>query len=261
MPLSAADATKRRTKSAPTGREPTRKRPRSASASGVFVRASQRADPLPRALDAALDRGLEAAAARDLEVGEARRVEDLGESQLLGGRHHAGERLLSEQPDGRVDERPACGDGKPIARSAKRARAGAPARALLHSLRLVLVGTAAAARAPRDGDRPEAERREDARINLGDTLVVTLPRERRDVVQLEARQRSRARCYARTRAATSQRRSHRWRRAPPGIAVVRLQGDQGRHGRRLKINYTKTRQPRLPRRSFDHDLVVAPEDG
>ena len=35
---SAADSTKRLTKSGPTGREPTRKRPRSASASGVFVR-------------------------------------------------------------------------------------------------------------------------------------------------------------------------------------------------------------------------------
>ena len=40
MPLSAAEATKRRTNSTPSGREPTRKRPRSASASGVFVRAS-----------------------------------------------------------------------------------------------------------------------------------------------------------------------------------------------------------------------------
>ena len=39
MPLSAALATKRRAKSPPTGREPTRKRPRSASASGVLVRA------------------------------------------------------------------------------------------------------------------------------------------------------------------------------------------------------------------------------
>ena len=38
MPFSAADAMKRRTKSAPTGREPTRKRPRSASPSGVVVR-------------------------------------------------------------------------------------------------------------------------------------------------------------------------------------------------------------------------------
>src|ERR671928_157671 len=39
IPLSAAEATKRCAKSAPTGREPTRKRPRSAIASGVFVRA------------------------------------------------------------------------------------------------------------------------------------------------------------------------------------------------------------------------------
>ncbi len=40
MPLSAAEETKRRTKSPPTGLEPTRKRPRSAIASGVDVRAS-----------------------------------------------------------------------------------------------------------------------------------------------------------------------------------------------------------------------------
>ena len=39
MPFSAAEATKRRTKSAPTGRAPTRKRPRSARPSGVEVRA------------------------------------------------------------------------------------------------------------------------------------------------------------------------------------------------------------------------------
>ncbi len=38
IPLSAAEATKRRTKSPPTGREPTRKRPRRAIASGVLVR-------------------------------------------------------------------------------------------------------------------------------------------------------------------------------------------------------------------------------
>src|ERR671914_88922 len=38
-PFSAAEATKRRMKSAPTGREPTRKRPRSARPSGVVVRA------------------------------------------------------------------------------------------------------------------------------------------------------------------------------------------------------------------------------
>ena len=39
MPFSAAEAMKRRMKSSSTGREPTRKRPRSASPSGVFVRA------------------------------------------------------------------------------------------------------------------------------------------------------------------------------------------------------------------------------
>src|SRR5581483_9497631 len=39
MPLAAALATNRRAKSPPTGRDPTRKRPRSASASGVVVRA------------------------------------------------------------------------------------------------------------------------------------------------------------------------------------------------------------------------------
>ena len=40
MPFSAAHATKRRTMSGETGFEPTRKRPRSASPSGVVVRAS-----------------------------------------------------------------------------------------------------------------------------------------------------------------------------------------------------------------------------
>src|SRR5438552_17185133 len=39
MPLWAALATNRRAKSPPTGREPTRKRPRTASARGVLVRA------------------------------------------------------------------------------------------------------------------------------------------------------------------------------------------------------------------------------
>ena len=104
MPFSAAEETKRRTKSAPTGREPTRKRPRSASPSGVFVRALQRADPLPRALDAAPHGRVEDAAARDLEAGEAGAVEHLGEPQQVGGRHPPGERLLREQADGRVDE-------------------------------------------------------------------------------------------------------------------------------------------------------------
>ena len=63
------------------------------------------ADPLPRALDAALDGGVEAAAARDLEVREAGPVEDLGEPELLGSGNPPGERLLPEQANGRVGER------------------------------------------------------------------------------------------------------------------------------------------------------------
>ena len=43
----------------------------------------QRADPLPRALDAAPDGGVEDAAARDLEVREAGAVEDLGEPEQI----------------------------------------------------------------------------------------------------------------------------------------------------------------------------------
>ena len=93
------------TKSPPTGREPTRKRPRSASASGVFVRALSariRSHGLSTPRLTAVSKH---AAARDLEVGEAGAVEDLGEAQLLRGRHHARERLLAEQAEGRVDER------------------------------------------------------------------------------------------------------------------------------------------------------------
>ena len=66
---------------------------------------AKRADPLPGALDPALHGGVEAATAGDLEVREACRVEELGETQLRRGRHDAGEGLLPEQPDGRVDER------------------------------------------------------------------------------------------------------------------------------------------------------------
>src|SRR5581483_5961070 len=53
----------------------------------------ERADPLPRALDAALDGRVEAAAARDLEIREARLVEDLGEPELLSRGHPARKRL------------------------------------------------------------------------------------------------------------------------------------------------------------------------
>ena len=64
----------------------------------------ERADALPRALDAAPDGAVEDAAARDLEVGEAGPVEQLGEAEQLGGRHEPGERLLAEDADRRVDE-------------------------------------------------------------------------------------------------------------------------------------------------------------
>src|SRR6202162_3706936 len=47
----------------------------------------QRANPPPRALDAALDGAVEAAAARDLEIGKAGRVQDLRQPEQLGGRH------------------------------------------------------------------------------------------------------------------------------------------------------------------------------
>ena len=51
-----------------------------------------------------LTAAVEAAAAGDLEVREAGPVEDLGEPELVGGRHPARERLLAEQADGRVGE-------------------------------------------------------------------------------------------------------------------------------------------------------------
>ena len=63
-----------------------------------------RADPLPRALDAPPDGRVEDAAARDLEARESRLVEDLRDAQDLGGRQLPRERLLREQADRRVDE-------------------------------------------------------------------------------------------------------------------------------------------------------------
>jgi hypothetical protein len=62
------------------------------------------ADPLPGALDAAPDRRVEDAAAGHLEAREAGAVEGLGDPQHLAGRHGAGQRLLREQSDRRVDE-------------------------------------------------------------------------------------------------------------------------------------------------------------
>ena len=64
----------------------------------------ERADALPRRLDATANSSVEDAAPRDLEARESRAVEDLGEPQQLRGRQTAGERLLREQAHGRVDE-------------------------------------------------------------------------------------------------------------------------------------------------------------
>ena len=63
-----------------------------------------RADPLPRALDAAPHGCVEDTAARHLEAGEPGAVEDLGDPEDLAGRDAPGKRLLREQPDGRVEE-------------------------------------------------------------------------------------------------------------------------------------------------------------
>src|SRR5207244_799486 len=65
----------------------------------------ERADPLPRALDAPADRGLEVAAAGDLEQAEARAVEDPGKLEDGGGRDPTRERLLPEEADRGVDQR------------------------------------------------------------------------------------------------------------------------------------------------------------
>ena len=63
-----------------------------------------RADPLPRALDAPAHRCVEHAAARDLEAGEAGAVEDPRDAENLPRGDASGERLLREQPDRGVDQ-------------------------------------------------------------------------------------------------------------------------------------------------------------
>ena len=63
-----------------------------------------RADPLPRTLDAAPDGGVEDATARDLEQPEARLVEDPRQAEERRRRHPPRERLLPEQANRRVDE-------------------------------------------------------------------------------------------------------------------------------------------------------------
>src|SRR5262249_8982431 len=62
-----------------------------------------RANPLPRALDAPAHCRVEDAAPRHLQTREPRPVEDLRHLEDLRGREVPGERLLREQPDGRVD--------------------------------------------------------------------------------------------------------------------------------------------------------------
>ena len=64
----------------------------------------QGADPLPRALDPAADGAVEDAAAGDFEVGETGPVQELGQAEKIRRRHQAGERLLAEDADRRVDE-------------------------------------------------------------------------------------------------------------------------------------------------------------
>ena len=64
----------------------------------------ERADPLPRALDAAAHGRVEDPTARDLEVREAGAVEQLGQAEQVGGRHPPGQRLLAEQANSRVHE-------------------------------------------------------------------------------------------------------------------------------------------------------------
>ena len=66
--------------------------------------ALQRADALPRALDAAAHGAVEHAAAGDLEVGEPGLVEDLRKPEDVGRRHASGERLLAENANRRVDK-------------------------------------------------------------------------------------------------------------------------------------------------------------
>ncbi len=135
MPFSAAQATKRRTMSGddrlradeePSAqREPERRR-----------RARvDRADPLPRALDASAHRRVEDAAARDLEAGEPGAVEDLRDAEHFAGGDAPGERLLREQPDRRVEElRHGAGlyrvllGGSRRGRAARRVRVSRPSR-------------------------------------------------------------------------------------------------------------------------------------
>ena len=111
MPLSAALATNRATRSRESGRFALLAGlidDQHAAAQGDAERrlaaCPNRPNPLPRALDAAAHRGVEATAARDLQVGKARAVQDLGKLEHARGLHLLRERFLREEPDAGVDE-------------------------------------------------------------------------------------------------------------------------------------------------------------
>ena len=104
MPFSAAEATNRRAKSASTGREPTRKRPRSASPSGVLTRAFS-----ARMRSHGLSTPRLTAASKQPPP-ETSRYAKPARSRISASRSCSavgmapGERLLPEQADGRVGE-------------------------------------------------------------------------------------------------------------------------------------------------------------
>ena len=104
MPLSAAQATNRRAKSPCTGREPTRKRPRTASASGVFVRAfsaRMRSHGLSTPRRTAASKTPPPETSRYANPAPSRIS---ATSKQVGGRHESGERLLREHADRGIDE-------------------------------------------------------------------------------------------------------------------------------------------------------------
>ena len=104
MPFSAAEATKRRTKSAPTGREPTRKRPRSARPSGVDVRdfsARMRSHGLSTPRRTAVSKTPPPETSSSAKPAPSS-TSAIRSSSPVG--HPPGERLLREQANGGVDE-------------------------------------------------------------------------------------------------------------------------------------------------------------
>ena len=104
MPFSAAEETNRRTKSVPTGPRADEEAAAQRQSERCRRPGLERANALPRALDASPHRRVEHAAARDLEAGEAGLVQHLGDPEQLPGRDLPRERLLREQADSGVDQ-------------------------------------------------------------------------------------------------------------------------------------------------------------